>query len=101
MITRSEGLSPERMTLRPSRRSPSLTRFGVTTQKSRNELKRSRYLWLKNPRNLSQRQRAQLDSLSAANLTTGRAYRMRLAFQELYKSRRFVTSGRFAEPSLW
>jgi transposase len=53
-------------------------------QKSRNELKRSRYLWLKNPRNLSQRQRAQLDSLSAANLKTGRAYRMRLAFQELY-----------------
>jgi transposase len=53
-------------------------------QKSRGELKKSRYLWLKNPRNLSQRQRAQLDSLSAANLKTGRAYRIRLAFQELY-----------------
>jgi transposase len=41
-------------------------------------------LWLKNPRNLSPGQRTQLDSLSASNLTTGRAYRIRLAFQELY-----------------
>ena len=53
-------------------------------QKSRAELKKSRYLWLKNPRNLSERQRAQLDNLSASNLKTGRAYRIRLAFQELY-----------------
>ena len=53
-------------------------------QKSRTELKKSRYLWLKNPSNLSERQRAQLDTLSAANLKTGRAYRIRLAFQELY-----------------
>ena len=30
-------------------------------QKSRAELKKSRYLWLKNPRNLSERQRTQLD----------------------------------------
>jgi transposase len=53
-------------------------------QKSRAELKKSRYLWLKNPRNLSERQRTQLDNLAAANLKTGRAYRIRLAFQELY-----------------
>lgn len=53
-------------------------------QKSRAELKKSRYLWLKNPHNLSDRQRAQLDNLSAANLKTGRAYRIRLAFQDLY-----------------
>jgi transposase len=53
-------------------------------QKSHAELNRSRYLWLKNPRNLSERQRAQLDNLSALNLKTGRAYRIRLAFQELY-----------------
>jgi transposase len=53
-------------------------------QKSRAELKKSRYLWLKNPRNLSERQRTQLDNLSASNLKTGRAYRIRLAFQELY-----------------
>ena len=53
-------------------------------QKSHAELNKSRYLWLKNPWNLSERQRAQLDNLSALNLKTGRAYRIRLAFQELY-----------------
>ena len=53
-------------------------------QKSRTELSKSRYLWLKNPQNLSDRQRTQLESLSGSNLKTGRAYRMRLAFQELY-----------------
>jgi transposase len=53
-------------------------------QKSRAELKNSRYLWLKNPPNLSERQRTQLDSLAGAKLKTGRAYRIRLAFQELY-----------------
>jgi hypothetical protein len=53
-------------------------------QKSRTELKNSRYLWLKNPPNLSERQRTQLDSLAGAKLKTGRAYRIRLAFQELY-----------------
>jgi transposase len=56
-----------------------------TEQKSRAELKKSRYLWLKNPQNLSDRQRAQLDGLSSSNLKTGRAYRIRLAFQELYQ----------------
>ena len=53
-------------------------------QRSRGELKNSRYLWLKNPRNLSARQRTQLDNLATANPKTGRAYRIRLAFQELY-----------------
>jgi transposase len=53
-------------------------------QKSRAELKKSRYLWLKNPSNLTDRQRAQLDRLSGSNLKTGRAYRIRLAFQDLY-----------------
>jgi len=53
-------------------------------QKSRTELKNSRYLWLKNPPNLSARQHTHLDSLAGANLKTGRAYRIRLAFQELY-----------------
>jgi len=55
-----------------------------TEQKSHAELKKSRYLWLKNPHNLSERQRTQLGSLAAANLKTGRAYRIRLAFQDLY-----------------
>lgn len=64
-------------------------------QKNHAELKKSRYLWLKNPRNLSERQRTQLDNLAAANLKTGRAYRIRLAFQELY-----AQPAKHAEPFL-
>jgi transposase len=55
-----------------------------TEQKSRAELKNSRYLWLKNPQNLSERQRLKLEALSSSNLKTARAYRIRLTFQELY-----------------
>jgi transposase len=55
--------------------------------KSRPELKRSRYLWLKNERNLSAGQSAQLGSLSQTNLKTARAYHLRLAFQDIYKER--------------
>ena len=55
--------------------------------KSRPELKRSRYLWLKNERNLSSEQSAQLGSLSKTNLKTARAYHLRLAFQDIYKER--------------
>ncbi len=58
--------------------------------KERPELKRSRYLWLKNQRNLSAGQQASLGSLSRLNLKTARAYQLRLAFQDMY-----------AEPSRW
>lgn len=37
-------------------------------QKDKEELKRSRYIWLKNPENLTVKQRGQLDSLSESNL---------------------------------
>ena len=53
--------------------------------KSRPELKGSRYLWLKNDAALSTRQTAERDSLAKANLKTGRAWAMRLAFQDIYK----------------
>jgi transposase len=53
--------------------------------KSRPELKRSRYLWLKNERNLSTEQSAQLGALARTNLKTARAYHLRLAFQDIYK----------------
>ena len=55
--------------------------------KSRPELKRSRYLWLKNERNLSADQSAQLGSLARTNLKTARAYHLRLAFQDIYQER--------------
>jgi transposase len=58
-----------------------------TEQKSRGELKNSRYVWLKNPDNLSDRQQAQLRGLAGANLKTARAYQIRLTFQDLYQQR--------------
>jgi transposase len=54
-------------------------------QKHQNVLKGTRYLWLRNPDTLSERQRATLDSLPTHHLKTARAYQMRLAFQELYR----------------
>jgi len=55
-------------------------------QQERPELKKSRYLWLKNQQNLKAKQRNRLEELSLAklNLKTARADRMRLAFQECF-----------------
>ena len=55
--------------------------------KSRPELKRSRYLWLRNENNLTAEQSAQLGTLSQTNLKTARAYHLRLTFQDIYKER--------------
>ncbi len=45
----------------------------------------TRYIWLRNPANLSERQRATLESLPLRHLKTARAHHIRLAFQELYE----------------
>ena len=58
--------------------------------KLRPELKKTRYVWLKNRRNLSVEQEASLASLSQTNLKTARAYQLRCAFQDIY-----------AEPDWW
>jgi transposase len=58
--------------------------------KERPELRRTRYVWLKNERNLSAGQSQQLGSLCRTNLKTARAYQLRLAFQDMY-----------AEPTRW
>ena len=44
----------------------------------------SRYIWLKNPGNLTLDQAETLESLSRLKLKTARAYRMKLTFQEIY-----------------
>jgi transposase len=54
-------------------------------QKSRPELKRSRYLWLKNETSLSSSQRERRDSLAKSHLKTARAWQIRLTFQEFYQ----------------
>jgi transposase len=53
--------------------------------KGRPELKRSRYLWLRNEPSLSAEARANLAALTRLHLKTARAYQIRLAFQEIYR----------------
>jgi transposase len=53
-------------------------------QKNRPELKRSRYLWLKNDTSLSDSQRERRDSLAKSHLKTARAWQIRLTFQQFY-----------------
>ncbi len=53
-------------------------------QKTHPELKKTRYIWLKNSTNLTQPQQETLGNLSKSNLKTARAYQMRLTFQDLY-----------------
>ncbi len=54
-------------------------------QKRQNVLKGTRYSWLRNPANLSERQQAILNALPTHHLKTARAYQMPLAFQDLYR----------------
>ena len=57
-------------------------------RKTHTELKGTRYIWLRNPDTLSQRQRAMLEALPTRTLKTARAYQIRLAFQDMYTDRR-------------
>jgi transposase len=47
-------------------------------------LKGTRYLWLKNPNNLNQRQLDELKSLENENLDSAKAYQLKLTFQDIY-----------------
>src|ERR1700676_3428380 len=53
-------------------------------QKRQSLLRGTRYIWLRNPATLSERQKVTLESLPTRHLKTARAYQIRLAFQELY-----------------
>jgi len=54
-------------------------------QKVETVLRGTRYIWLRNPDTLSERQHAMLESLPAQTLKTARAYHIRLGFQDLYR----------------
>ena len=54
-------------------------------QKQQDVLRGTRYLWLRNPDTLSERQRSTLKALPTRHLKTARAYQIRLAFQDLYE----------------
>jgi transposase len=55
-------------------------------QKSNPELAKSRYVWLKNPENLTESQWEKFDALDVvhSHLKTARAYQIRLSFQDLF-----------------
>ena len=57
--------------------------------KTRPELAKSRYVWLKNPEHLRQSQREQLAALTLPklNLKTARAWHIKLNFQELFQQK--------------
>ena len=55
-------------------------------QKKQPELKRTKYLWLKNESNLNAAQRETLLGLKDLHLDTGRAYRLKISLQEFWSS---------------
>jgi transposase len=48
-------------------------------------LKKTRYLFLKNPENLSEQEAARMEALDLKHLATGQAYQMRLELQAIYR----------------
>ena len=65
--------------------------------KDRPELKRSRYLWLRNEPSLSAESRTTLQALTRLHLKTARAYQIRLAFQEIYAQPTYEWGAMFLE----
>lgn len=49
-------------------------------------LKKSRYIWLKNPNNLTAEQQKKLKTLSHENTKTAKVYQMKLTFQDIYRT---------------
>jgi len=54
-------------------------------QKENPLLKKSRYVWLRNPKDLTEKQKDQLSELQSQNLKTAEAYRIKLIFQNIYR----------------
>lgn len=48
------------------------------------ELKETRWLWLKNPDNLTEKQSVRMERIDKENLITATAYQMRLCLQDIY-----------------
>ena len=63
--------------------------------KDRPELKKTRYIWLKNPSNLKANQAGRLQELRDANLLTAEAYRMKLTLQDFYEQANPKAAGMF------
>ena len=48
-------------------------------------LRKTRYIWLKNPENLTEDQQGKLATLSKENLKTAKAYQLKQTFQDIYR----------------
>jgi len=59
--------------------------IGFGTAGIRHCLRRTQWLWRKNPTNLTPAEQARLDQLDQQNLCTAKAYQMRLCLQDIYK----------------
>ena len=72
-------------------------------QKEHPELKKSRYVWLKNPKNLTVKQQTMLEDLNVKerNLKTARAYQIKLTFQELYQQPAYLAQAFLQKWYFW
>jgi transposase len=59
-------------------------RFGSST--SQTALRKSLWIWRKNPENLTEKEKQRLGEIEHKNLWTAKAYQMRLVFQDIYRS---------------
>jgi transposase len=57
-------------------------------------LRRSQWLWRKNPENLTDQEQARLAKIDQKNLCTAKAYQMRLVLQDIYRSATATEAGR-------
>jgi transposase len=57
----------------------------TTNQAKKNLLRNTRYLWLKNPSNLTRKQTDWLESIKSMGLKTARAYHLKTALQRLWE----------------
>lgn len=64
-------------------------------------LKRTRFIWLKNPENLTDKQRARLGHLEGLNLRCNRAYLLKESFRELWGYKRKGWARRFLKTWFW
>jgi len=58
----------------------------VGSAEVRHWLRKSQWLWRKNPENLNEKEQARLAKIQKKNLCTGKAYQMRLVLQDIYRS---------------
>ena len=70
-------------------------------QATQTELKNSRYAWLKNPENLTEKQGSKLAKLKDLDLATGRAYRMKLSLQKMWTKHPILSELYFDEWHSW